>query len=180
MTKGFTLIEILLVAAVMAILLATTLPNFQRASQRLQLETAAFHLAQQFRYAHQESVARQEDIVWRWDESEQRSRLYAVTDEAGEPVIAPLAEQRLASAPLANLQAGAVLTRDGDVLACDDDRLVNGCSRCACIRFHPDGTVQDGTTIPVNLVVRQHDLTYTIRVEAATSRVSLVQGAAVR
>ena len=177
MRKGFTLIEIMLVAAAIVILMAATMPNLKGVTERLRLETAASHLAQQLRFAQQQAIVRDEDVVWTWDVERQQSQLYLITEERNESIIAPLNEQRLQGRLFAELPTEIELTRDQDGLSCTDGRLTEGCGRCVCVHFHPDGTLQDGSSKPIRMILTHDKSSYTIRVDPPTGHVALLHGA---
>jgi type II secretion system protein H len=157
--RGFTLVEVVLVAVVLAILLTVSLPGFQRTAQRLRVEHAAFELAQLARLAHERAVAEGRETVWTWDG--ERSRAWVEAAPGASP---PEAEEagRVESSPL---PAGAVvtLTRDGGDVA------------CRCVHFFPEGTAE-GATVTVGV----GDHLYTVTVDAATGQARLAAGAAAR
>ena len=62
---GFTLIEVILVALIMAILAVSVTPQLTRTAQRLRAEHAAFEQMQWLRLAHERAVAESQVITWR-------------------------------------------------------------------------------------------------------------------
>lgn len=163
--QGFTLIELVLVCAVLGILLASSLPRFQQTAERLRLERSAFELTQLLRYARERAIAQGIDVIWRWDEANHRARV------EGDPVAGmgqPAAEApdgggRIAeSAPLPE-GISVALTRDQAAVSCQ------------CLRFFPDGTAE---TTTVRVSVQQ--LAYTAQVNGSTGQVVLAAGTAPR
>ncbi len=153
---GFTLIEVVLVAVVIAILLTASVPRFQQTAVRLRREHAAFEIAQLLRYAHERAVAQGRETVWRWDAEARR----AVIEQAD--AVSGVAEEIAKSAALPD-EAPVSLTVQGSPVA------------CACIRFYPDGTSE-----PVVLTVGPDPRPYTIAVHETTSHVTLTPGPAAR
>lgn len=156
-SHGFTLIEVVLVAVVLAILLTATLPGFQRTARRLRAEHAAFELAQLARLAHERAVSEDREVVWTWDEERRRARVEAAVERgAGEPA------DPVDGSPL---PAGAAVTvaRGGEEVA------------CRCVRFFPEGTAE-AAAVTVSL----GDDVYTVTVDAATGQARLAAGAPAR
>ncbi|MBI4597687.1 MAG: prepilin-type N-terminal cleavage/methylation domain-containing protein [Candidatus Omnitrophica bacterium] len=178
MRRGFTLIEIVLVAVVLVILLAATIPNFQGTARRLHLEQIATQLAQQLRYAREHAVAAGNITVWAWDAQEMTSRLYALMiDSDQQATVEPLTDRMLRFPPLDH-EIEVHLSREADGLACPEQ--APGCSECACLQFHPDGTVQNGSTVPAYLHITQDGLAYTIQIDASTGSIALSSGSTAR
>ena len=186
--SGFTLIEIVLVAVVLVILLTATMPNFQQTAARLRVEQAAFHIAQQLRYAHQRAVAQGDTIVWAWDAGDHQARLYELApveqeptaDSPAKPSVTEITDRRVAGRSLKELDIAVALHRaqEGqtqDTFACAEEGISSMCAECACLHFHPDGTVQDGAAPPIDTVLTRPTLTYTIRIDAPTGQVFLLQ-----
>jgi prepilin-type N-terminal cleavage/methylation domain-containing protein len=156
---GFTLIEVSLVAVVLAVLVAATLPRFLATSQRLQAERAAFELAQIFRYAHGRAVAQGDVIVVTWDADRRRASLGSLdgaepaawpTDCSGQPL--PLSPP-VQSAPVPEAMTVSLVREGGAV---------------ACAHFFPDGT---SDSVALHLIHRSLD--YTVTVHGPTSYVVL-------
>ena len=72
---GFTLIEVILVALIMAILAVSVTPQLTHTAQRLRAEHAAFEQMQWLRLAHERAVAEGQVIMWRWNEQTRRAVL---------------------------------------------------------------------------------------------------------
>ena len=72
---GFTLIEIVLVAVIIAILAAASIPRFAQTAQRLRAEHAAFEMAQLLRLAHERAVSESDETLWVWDGVTRRARV---------------------------------------------------------------------------------------------------------
>ncbi|MBI1992245.1 MAG: hypothetical protein HYS71_03270 [Candidatus Omnitrophica bacterium] len=166
-TIGFTLIEVVLVAALLALLLAGALPRFQATAQRLRAERAAFELAQLCRYAHERAVAQGDVIVLSWDAQGRRARLGSIAgqnprewpaDCTGEP------------APLSPALESAVVP---DVIAV---QVVRDEQEVSCVHFFPDGT-SDPTTFHL---LQRGSAGYTITVDEPTSQVLLFPRSAAR
>lgn len=117
---GFTLIEMTLVALVIAILAIAAVPRLTHTAQRLRAEGAAFELMQWLRLAHQRAVAEGATVTWVWDAEAHRAALEP--DGPRTPSMPPGVE--------------VAVLRDG--------RPVD----CRCVRFFPSG-VGDPATITV-------------------------------
>jgi type II secretion system protein H len=164
---GFTLVEVVLVCAVLGLLLVSSVPRFQQAAQRLRVEQTAFELAQLLRSAHERAVSEGRDIVWVWDDRVRRARIESGsaggsndTDEPSQPLDTHVVVE---GAPI---QEGisVSLTRKDEAVACN------------CVRFFPEGTSESAT-----LTVRWRErLSYTVTVDEATSQVLLFAGAVAR
>ncbi len=162
---GFTLIELVLVTAVIGILLMVSIPRFQQTAQRLRLEQTAFALAQLLRYTHERAVSQGQDTVWTWDDVAHRMRSELVVADA--PVGS--GDQHAVLQPAAvvsdTVPEGFSLTliRNGEPVACQ------------CIHFFLDGT-SEATT----LTLRGREAAYTIKVDEATSQTFLATGVPAR
>ena len=165
-STGFTLIEIILVAAVLVILLVSTLPRFQETSQRLHVERTAFEVAQLLRYAHGRAVSQGDVIVVTWDGEGRRASLGSL--DGTEPAAWPIdcSRQPLPlSPPLQSTSVPETVT----VNLVREDRAVT------CVNFFPDGT-SDPTTL--HLIHRALD--YIVTVHGPTSYVALAARPAAR
>lgn len=159
--SGFTLIELVFVCVALSILLAFSLPNFRRTMERLRVEQTAFAFAQLLRYAHEQAVAHDADILWTWDEQRHRAFITpAHPDDPDHPVAlnARFAEQRAVPSSIA-----VRLTRQEVPVS------------CRCLTFFPDGTSE-----PTTLTIGQAPNLYTVTVDRATSQVRLIAGSAAR
>ena len=158
--------EILLVPAVIAILLAAVAPRFAATSLRLRAERTAFEFAQLLRYAHERAVAQGETVAWRWDEFARRARvgIVVLTGPASLPPECEL-EHRELTPPVESVavreDVGIAVLRDG--------------TPDVCVNFFPDGT-GDPTTL--HLLHTPHE--YTITVNGTTSQVLLSARAVAR
>ena len=153
--RGFTLVELVLVASVLGILLVASVPRFAQTANRLRVEQAAFELTQLLRYARERAVAQGREVRWVWEDDTRQAHLEAVGED-GQPALIP--ERAAHSSPLIP-DASAALRRG--------DKSVG----CKCIRFFPDGT-SESTTI----AVRFHELIYTVTVHEATGQACLAAG----
>ncbi len=151
LARGFTLIEVVLVAIVLAILLTATVPRFQQAAQRLHTEQTAVDLMQLLRYAHELTVAQGEAIAWVWDSDTRQARLARVADVGRQWLTEPQARSR----------------------AIDDEISIEGTQDVDAVTFFPDGTSE-----PATLHVASGRNAYTLTVDAATSQVALSAGPA--
>ncbi len=154
---GWTLVEVLLVAVVTAVLLASSLPKFQHTAERLRTERAAFELAQLARYAHARAAAGGVDIQLNWSDRDRRASLSTVSAEGALTLLDdPAARTR----PLPESLTLSV--------------AANGqLASCACARFFADGT-SDGAVLSVT--GERQSLRVTI--DAATSQVDVSTGPA--
>lgn len=162
--EGFTLIEVTLVAVVMAIVLLASLPRFQRTAQRLQVEGTAFELVQLLRYARERAVADNRETVWAWSSDGRRAQLYQLGVEPGTPAVTRL-EGRLARTRPAQAGLTVVAEESPQPVPCPAGMP----SAAACVSFLPDGTGD-----PVVLQVRADDESaYLITVKGATGHAQL-------
>jgi prepilin-type N-terminal cleavage/methylation domain-containing protein len=79
--KGFTLLEVLLTLAIMALILAVSYPSLSRATAAISLRTTGRDILNTFRYAREKAVAEQTGIQVTVDRENQILRL---TDDFGE------------------------------------------------------------------------------------------------
>ena len=149
-SDAFTLVELILVAAVLVILVATAVPRFRNTARRLQAEQAAFELAQHLRGASAYAVAQQQVIRWVWDDKAHSAYLELLS-EVGEPT--PLSGRIARTSPLPD---------DLSVEFVEVDKL----------QFLPDGTSDAAT-----LIVSVDSHVYTVTVDAVTSQVVISAGA---
>ncbi len=157
--SGFTLIELVLVAAVLGLLLLASIPRFQQTAQRLRLERSAFELTQLLRYAHARAAAEGIELIWVWDEKDRQAHLERLLENGQS---ARLEERAASSAPLMG-EASVSLIQAGEPVACE------------CVRFFPDGT-SEATTLTVSL----RESLYRITIDEATSQVLLAAGVPAR
>jgi len=155
--SAFTLVEVVLVAVVLAILLTITVPRFQQAAQRFQMERTAVDLTQLLRYAHERAVAQGEAVAWVWEPESQRARLAIITDSDYQW--------------LAERQARSERLQEGFSLSL----LRDGTQPVEAVTFFPDGT-SDAVTVQL---ASPQDV-YTITVDATTSHVALSAGSLTR
>jgi type II secretion system protein H len=158
---GFTLVEVVLVAVIIGVLLASVAPRFQQTSQRLRAEHAAFELAQLARLAHERAVSEGRDFRWIWDAEERRARV--------EPVGAA-GESQTDDAP-ADRTTSARLPADAVVSVTRDRREIE----CGCLQFFPGGTAEAGV-----VTVETGGGAFTVTVDAATAQARITAGAPAR
>ena len=154
---GFTLIEVVLVAVILAILLTATVPRFQQTARRLGAERAAFELAQLARFAHERAVAESREMVWVWDAEHSRVRIEPAETSEASPEGG--AGDRTESAPLPSGSGVSVAVGNQE-------------PNCRCIRFFPEGTAEGAT-----LTVTMDEQTYAVTVDAATGQARVAPGA---
>ena len=158
-STGFTLVEIVLVAAVLVVLLVATLPRFQETSQRLHVERTAFEVAQLLRYAHGRAVSQGDVIVVTWDGDRRRASLGSLDGAEAATWPTDCSRQPLALSP--PLQSVAVPETVTVNLVREDQAIT-------CVNFFPDGT-SDSTTLHLS----HRALDYIVTVHGPTSYVVL-------
>ena len=163
---GFTLIELVLVASVIAILLAASIPQFVQTAQRLRIEQQAFALTQQLRYAHELAVSEANEIIWMWDPTARQAQLLQVLTGADRRVSIQKASGRAATSPTLDESASLGSPNERNLLGCPADA-----GGADCVHFFPDGT-SESVTLPLHAPARA----YTIQVDGATSQVVLKTG----
>jgi len=148
---GFTLLELILVALVLAVLLGGALPQFRQRWVGLQVERVAFELAQSLRAARALAVTQGTPVAWIWDPDDREVWL-GTPQDGGAVVPVPGRLGRPRALPdrvtLVVLQEAQPVER---------------------VSFFPDGTSQ-----PTELRVGHEDIVrYSIDVYQATGRVLL-------
>ncbi len=144
---GFTLIELVIVAVILAGLAAASVPRLTRTAERIRSEQAVFDLVQQLRYARDRAVSLGQAVDWVWDATERRARLEVLTPEG----YTPLSERRWRGRRLPD-----PLTLD--LTGQDEGR----------ISFFPDGTSE-----PASFQIASPKRTYTITTDATTGQSDL-------
>ena len=81
--KAFTLLELLLVVAIITVLLAGSLPRFSGAHERTRLEETAKTALAAARYAHEQAIARRRPIRFGYDLSRHRWQIEQAEDIVG-------------------------------------------------------------------------------------------------
>lgn len=152
--RGFTLVEVILVAVVLGLLLTASVPRFQQAAQRLQTEQAAFALTQLLRYAHERAVIQGRAAVWVWNAQERRARVAQLEDDGQRQW---LTEHVARSQPI-HQDITVTLAREG--------------AEVEAVTFFPDGTSDAAT-----LRVAHPPFSYTVTIDAATSQPTLSHAA---
>jgi len=165
---AFTLIELVLVAVVLSMLLAASIPQFRHTAQRLRAEHSVFEFVQLLRLCHERAVAEGRDILWVWDDEARRAHLYALGTVDGESTANPLEGRFGRSARLAD-DASVQLEHPEGVDPCPDGVP----ERAACIQCFPDGTSE-----PMTMTVAVGRHSYVVTVNEATSHVVLTTRAA--
>ena len=167
---GFTLIELILVAVILSILLAASMPRFQQTARRLRAEQTVFEFVQLLRLSHERAVAEGREIVWVWDDESHRAQLYALTTVDGDTAATarPIEDRFGRSARLVDDASLELEHPDG----------AGGCpegvpEQAACIRFFPDGTSE-----PTTMTVAVGPRSYVVTVNEATSHAVLTTGTA--
>jgi len=164
--RGFTLIEVVLIATIISILLVASLPRFHHTAQRLRVEQAAFGLAQLLRFSHELSVTEGTDVIWAWQGVERASRVWELADDQG------LWRDRSPSRHATLAEGVSLAVGHGEPsLGCPEPLMASS----ACVHFFPDGTSE-----PTTLTVRLDDHTYRVTVDGTTSEVLLFAGSAPR
>lgn len=171
---GFTLIEVILVAVIIGILVAASVPRFKDTAQRLRTEQGAVLLAQQLRYARERAIAQGSAVVWVWDPQQRTTALYEASGE--EPPA--WRENPDGAVPKVPAEVSLRVERQDDPLSCGDGVGPAACSGCQCLAFQPDGTNQDGASAPTTLALASRQLEYLITVDASSGDVRLSTGTA--
>ena len=162
---SFTLIEVVLIAAIISILLVASIPRFQQTAQRLRVEQEAFGLTQLLRFSHELSVTEGTEVIWAWRGTERESRVWERADEDS------AWRDRSPSARTALTDQCSLDVETGEPpLGCPEPVAAS-----ACVHFFPDGT-SEAATLTVNL----HEHTYRVTVDGTTSEVLLFAGPAAR
>ena len=77
---GFTLIELVFVAIVLAILMVSTAPSFKKSFDRIKLEQSAFSVVQSLRCTRTVSISQSRVLRWEWDPAKNSSVILAVNE----------------------------------------------------------------------------------------------------
>ena len=148
---GFTLIELVFVAIVMGMLMASTAPQMRRHWTRLQAEQAAFHVAQTLRTARALAVAQGQTVVWRLDASLHRVTLGMQADDGAiGPIGGRVGQGRVVADPI---RVSVECDRE------TEDR----------VRFFPDGTSEAAMVLISEAAVAR----YQIAINDTTGHVTL-------
>lgn len=150
--QGFTLIELAVVAAVLAIVTVSAVPHLQRGWVSAQTERTAFQVAQSLRAARTLAITGARMVDWIWD-GEGRRVCVGSSDAAG--CAAADSHDRLARPRRVPSPLRLAVTHDGQAV-----------SR---VRFFPDGTSQSSTVV-VNDAASPR---YTIDIDGPTSQVAV-------
>ena len=106
------MIELVLVALIIAVLAAASIPRLSGTALRLRAEQAAFEMAQLLRLAHEQAVSEGRDATWTWDDTVRRVRVDP-SGTLGSPLPGAMSVQ---------------VSRSGELV------------ECGCVRFFPAGT----------------------------------------
>lgn len=155
--RGFTLVEVILVAIALTMLLTASIPRFHQTAQRLHAEQTAFGFTQLLRYAHERAVADGRATAMVWDADASRASL-EIIQEDGQPLL--LAERAASSEPVSR-EISVRVTRDG--------------APAERVTFFPDGTSEAAI-----VELAADTFLYTVTVDAATSQVALSKGSPAR
>ena len=146
---GFTFIELVFVALILGLLLASVLPRVQQSWAGLQAERTAFELAQSLRTARTLAVAQGRPVEWHWDAEARRVSLKtAGADGTSESVTGRLGRPR-------TIPDQVTLT------VLQDEQGV------AHVNFFPDGTSEPTTLLISDATSPRHQIT----VDETTSQV---------
>ena len=159
---GFTLIELILVSAVLGILLVASLPRFQQTARLLRVEQQAIELTQRLRYARELAVSTGHEVVWVWDPSERRARLLELLVAAD----GATSGSWIADQP----EVGSAVEERAVLAPPDYEESPIGCPQeappeAACVYFFPNGTSES-----VGLTLQSPAQAYTIRLDGTTSK----------
>ncbi|MBI2885564.1 MAG: GspH/FimT family pseudopilin [Candidatus Omnitrophica bacterium] len=149
--QGFTLIEVVLVSATLAILVTGAVPRLQQTAHRLRVEQAAYTMAQSLRLARAQAVLQSRPLTWRWDANTHQTRIESAAQGSD-------AELGRDGPPLSK-NLSVQVTRQGVRAACD------------CLQMFPDGT-SEATT----LILQAEGLAYTITVDDTTGETRVTTG----
>ena len=162
---GFTLIEVILIAAVIGILLAASIPKFQQTAQRLRAEQAAFGLTQLLRFSHELSVTDGAEVVWAWEGIGRTIGIWERGDEEG-----AWSDRSPSSRAALGEAVSLAVEHRAPPLGCPEPVAAS-----ACVHFFPDGTSE-----PATVMVQVDNHSYRVTVDAATSDALLFAGPAPR
>ena len=144
----------IIVAVIVAVLAAASVPRFARTAERFRSEQAVLALVQQLRYARDRAVGTGLAVEWIWDPAQRCGRLEALTPDGYAPLTDRFSRNRALPPALT-----ATLTDQ------DDGRIT---------------FFQDGTSEPASLQLASAQRTYTITVDAVTGQITLATGLTAR
>ena len=172
--SGFTLLEVVLVSAVLVILLVTSAPRFAQTAQRLRAEQTAFALIQSLRYAREQAIFQGRSVVWAVDDASRRVELYAFAAAPDGSFSGQRLSGRAATYGPLSPEFSIQLRREEQPLSCAAGAIIE-CGECQCVQFFADGTGESA-----QLQLQLGGLVYTVAIDAATGSSLLTRGPATR
>lgn len=155
--RGFTLIELSFVTAILALLVALAVPRFNSTVERLRLEQSITHLNQTLRAARGRAAAESRTFTWTWDDESHQSYVEATAANGS-------IERFEDNSSRAKLDAAVTI----EMLR--ENKEVE----CRCVAFYPDGSSEPTTTL---ILAKRQEQTYTITVHETTGSSCLAKGA---
>ena len=144
--RGFTLVELVVVALVLGLLIVGVAPRLRQTAERLRAEQAAFEIAQSLRYAHAQAVTQARTVRWSWDAGTHHAQLQLEADGGTAEPLAP----------------GVTLPEGIGVSLTQDETPLDS------LHFTPHGT-----TDPATILIEFATHRYRIQVDGITSRVDV-------
>jgi len=154
-SDGFSLLELLLAVAVLALLLAVSVPRAAPTFRRLALRDAARTLATNVRFAQAKSIAERVTVRMAFDPAAAAYRMEAAGPTGARPVFRGQSSSEFHLPPGARFGRIELLAQDG-------------VTRADVLQFHPDGS---GGTGAISVVGEER--VYHIQVLAGAGRVSV-------
>ena len=158
LARGFTLVELVVVAVVLGILVAAVMPRYNATASRLAAEQDATDISRLLRYGRERAVSQGRTVAFVWDAGDRQGRL-GFEDVGGAWTAWT---ERLAYTRVIR-DTFAVQLVDGEAAPLER------------VRFYPDGTA-DAAHVTLTLGTR----VYAIDVDSATGQVRLNAGSSAR